>query len=170
LGRLVRKFRAYFGCGCWAWPTSPTAFVPIQPRDEHSSAELQPSIPLEDEDLLDWEIDAFMTLIVFIFCSTAWPSYWLLALLYSFVKLIDLRFTCYGLFLVTYLHYYIKHLRIGGSIFCHDNFLLYPFYPSIRRIIFIFDWSNVCDRVHWSSLSLHFFPLYTIISIILFFI
>jgi hAT family C-terminal dimerisation region len=36
------------------------------------------------------------------------------------------------------LYYYIKHLRIGGSIFCHGNFLLYPFYPSIRRIIFIF--------------------------------
>jgi hypothetical protein len=34
--------------------------------------------------------------------------------------------------------YYIKHLRIGGFIFCHGNFLLYPFYPSIRRIIFIF--------------------------------
>jgi hypothetical protein len=35
------------------------------------------------------------------------------------------------------LYYYIKHLRIGGSIFCHGKFLLYPFYPSIRRIIFI---------------------------------
>jgi hypothetical protein len=35
------------------------------------------------------------------------------------------------------LYYYIKHLRIGESIFCHGNFLLYPFYPSIRRIIFI---------------------------------
>ena len=64
------------------------------------------------------------------------------------------------------LYYYIKHLRIGGSIFCHGKFLLYPFYPSIRRIIFIVGWSNVCDRVHWSPLSLHFFPLYTIISII----
>jgi hypothetical protein len=68
-----------------------------------------------------------------------------------------------------YLYYYIKHLRIGGSIFCHGNFLLYPFYPSIRRLIFIFGWSNVCDRVHWSTLSFHFFPLNTIISIILFF-
>jgi hypothetical protein len=35
------------------------------------------------------------------------------------------------------LYYYIKHLRIGGFIFCHCKFLLYPFYPSIRRIIFI---------------------------------
>jgi hypothetical protein len=35
------------------------------------------------------------------------------------------------------LYYYIKHLRIGGFIFCHSNFLLYPFYLSIRRIIFI---------------------------------
>jgi hypothetical protein len=68
-----------------------------------------------------------------------------------------------------YLYYYIKHLRIGGSIFCHGNFLLYLFYLSIRRIIFIFDWSNVYDRIHWSPLFLHFFPLYTIISIILFF-
>jgi hypothetical protein len=41
-------------------------------------------------------------------------------------------------FHVKYLYYYIKHLRIGGSIFCHGNFLLYPFYPSIRRQIFIF--------------------------------
>jgi hypothetical protein len=73
--------------------------------------------------------------------------------------------TIYG----SYLYYYIKHLRIGGSIFCHCKFLLYPFYPSIRRIIFIVDWSNVCDRVHWSPLSLHFFPLYTIISIIFIF-
>ena len=69
-----------------------------------------------------------------------------------------------------YLYYYIKHLRIGGSIFCHCKFLLYPFYPSIRRIIFIVGWSNVCDRVHWSPLSLHFFPLYTIISIIFIFL
>jgi hypothetical protein len=68
------------------------------------------------------------------------------------------------------LYYYIKHLRIERSIFCHGNFLLYTFYLSIRRIIFIFDWSNVYDRVHWSPLSLHFFPLYTIISIILFFL
>ena len=68
-----------------------------------------------------------------------------------------------------YLYYYIKHLRIGGSIFCHCKFLLYPFYPSIRRIIFIVGWSNVCDRVHWSPLSLHLFSLYTIISIIFIF-
>jgi hypothetical protein len=34
------------------------------------------------------------------------------------------------------LYYYIKHLRIGVSIFCHGIFLLYPFFPSIRRIIF----------------------------------
>jgi hypothetical protein len=40
--------------------------------------------------------------------------------------------------LFIYLYYYIKHLRIRESIFCHDNFLLYPFYLSIRRIIFIF--------------------------------
>jgi hypothetical protein len=68
------------------------------------------------------------------------------------------------------LYYYIKHLRIGEFIFYHGNFLLYPFYLSIRRLIFIFGWSNVCDRVHWSPLSLHFFPLNTIISIILFFL
>jgi hypothetical protein len=68
-----------------------------------------------------------------------------------------------------YLYYYIKHLRIGRSIFCHGNFLLY-LYPSIKRIIFIFGWSNVCDRIHWSPLSLHFFPIYTIISIILLFL
>jgi hypothetical protein len=37
-----------------------------------------------------------------------------------------------------YLYYYIKHLRIEGSIFCHGNFLLYLFYLSIRRLIFIF--------------------------------
>jgi hypothetical protein len=71
---------------------------------------------------------------------------------------------------ISNLYYYIKHLRIGGFIFCHGNFLLYPFYPSIRWIIFIFGWSNVCDRVHWSPLSLHFFPTYTIISIILLFL
>jgi hypothetical protein len=62
------------------------------------------------------------------------------------------------------LYYYIKHLRIGGSIFCHDNFLLYSFYPSIRRIIFIFGWSNVYDRVHWSPFSLHFFSYILLFS------
>jgi hypothetical protein len=55
------------------------------------------------------------------------------------------------------LYYYIKQLRIGEFIFCHDIFLLYPFYPSIRQIISIFGWSNVCDRVHWSPfLSISF--------------
>jgi hypothetical protein len=34
---------------------------------------------------------------------------------------------------------YIKHLRIGGSIFYDGKFLLYLFYLSIRRIIFIID-------------------------------
>jgi hypothetical protein len=64
-----------------------------------------------------------------------------------------------------YLYYYINQLRIRGSIFCHGIFLLYPFYSSIRQIISIFGWSNVCNRVHWSLLSLHFFSIYTIISI-----
>jgi hypothetical protein len=36
------------------------------------------------------------------------------------------------------LYYYIKYLKIGRSIFYHGNFLSYPFYLSIRRIIFIF--------------------------------
>jgi hypothetical protein len=40
---------------------------------------------------------------------------------------------------IPYLYYYIKQLRIGGSIFSHGIFLLYPFYPSIRQIISIFD-------------------------------
>jgi hypothetical protein len=39
---------------------------------------------------------------------------------------------------IFYLYYYIKHLRIEEFIFCHGNFLLYPFYSSIKRIIFIF--------------------------------
>jgi hypothetical protein len=85
--------------------------------------------------------------------------------------ILNIRFSIYGnsnkshFFEVTglvydNLYYYIKQLRIGGSIFCHDIFLLYPFYPSIRRIISIFGWSNVCNRVHWSPLSLYFPHLY----------
>jgi hypothetical protein len=76
-------------------------------------------------------------------------------------------FTCVTLLLYSmthlYLYYYIKQLRIEGSICCHGIFLLYPFYLSIRWIIYIFDWSNIYNRVHWSLLSLRFFPIYTII-------
>jgi hypothetical protein len=64
-----------------------------------------------------------------------------------------------------YLYYYIKQLKIEGFIFCHGIFLLYPFYPSIRWIIYIFGWSNVCNCIHWSPLSLHFFLIHTIIFI-----
>jgi hypothetical protein len=55
-----------------------------------------------------------------------------------------------------YLYYYINHLRIGGSIFYHGNFLLYSFYPSIRRILFIFGWSR-----HWSYVIASIDPLFT---------
>jgi hypothetical protein len=67
----------------------------------------------------------------------------------------------YDTYVRVYLYYYIKQLRIGWSIFCHDIFLLYLFYPSIRWIISIFDWSNVCNRIHWfPSFSPFLFHLY----------
>jgi hypothetical protein len=58
-------------------------------------------------------------------------------------KLIDPKMQTYIILLSSlvpsfYLYYYIKQLRIGGSIFYHGIFLLYSFYPSIRRIISIF--------------------------------
>jgi hypothetical protein len=37
---------------------------------------------------------------------------------------------CYKLKKI-YLYYYIKHLRIGGSIFCHGNFFYTHFIPQL---------------------------------------
>jgi hypothetical protein len=62
-----------------------------------------------------------------------WSNWYGISLnLKSLVKLLQRCVTFH-----LHLYYYIKHLRIEGSIFYHGKFLLYLFYPSIRRIIFI---------------------------------